>query len=94
MRIEEDGRFGDSHSSRQPRPPHTYAGCLNQALLKHPSADQLDRHYLDLGSEGLRHFAKMRHVCARMIAAAIEHHPETFADARRCTTPCRPWSDA
>jgi hypothetical protein len=69
-------------------------GRPEPALLKHPSADQLDRHYLDLGSEGLRHFAKMRHVCARMIAAAIEHHPETFADARRCTTPCRPWSDA
>jgi hypothetical protein len=46
----------------------------------------------------LRHFAKMRHVSGAMIAEAIEQHPETFADARRCMTALpavkRRWSAA
>jgi uncharacterized protein (TIGR02246 family) len=49
-----------------------------------PTAEQLQRDYLDAGSEGLRQFAKMRNTTAARIAAAIVEKPAMYADARQC----------
>ena len=54
------------------------------AAKGHPTAEQLDRSYLDAGSDGLRQFAKLRNVSGARMADAIEKQPETFVDARRC----------
>ncbi len=59
---------------------------IYDAAHGHPTADQLDHRYLDLGSDGLRQFAKLRNVSGATMADAIDKHPETFADARRCLT--------
>jgi hypothetical protein len=49
-----------------------------------PTAEQLQRDYLDAGSDGLRQFASMRNTTASRIAAAIARQPRMYADARRC----------
>lgn len=49
-----------------------------------PDAARLDRDYLAPGSEGLHEFARLRNVTGARIAATIEAHPETYANARRC----------
>ncbi len=55
-----------------------------EAAGGHPTADQLQRDYLDPGSEGLHHLAKVRDVTGTRIAEAIVKHPEIYSDARRC----------
>lgn len=50
-----------------------------------PTADQLQRGYLDTASPGLIAFAKLRNITAERMAAAIAERPAMFADARRCT---------
>ena len=49
-----------------------------------PTAQQLQKDYLDGGSDGLHRFAAERKVTADAIAAAIEKHPAIYADAKRC----------
>lgn len=49
-----------------------------------PTADQLQREYLDVGSEGLRHLASVRNVTGIRIAEAIAARPEIYVEARRC----------
>ncbi|MGZ9113551.1 MAG: DUF2268 domain-containing putative Zn-dependent protease [Brevundimonas sp.] len=49
-----------------------------------PSAEQLQREYLDVGSEGLRHLATVRHVTGVRMAEAMATRPEIYAEARRC----------
>jgi hypothetical protein len=49
-----------------------------------PTAEQLQRDYLDAGSDGLRQFAKMRNTTAARIAEAIAKQPQIYSDARRC----------
>jgi hypothetical protein len=49
-----------------------------------PTAEQLQRDYLDAGSDGLRQFASMRNTTASRIAEAIARQPRMYADARRC----------
>jgi hypothetical protein len=56
------------------------------AAQGHPTADQLQRDYLDLGTEGLHSFAKARNVTAARIADAIAQQPQVYADAKRCLT--------
>jgi hypothetical protein len=51
----------------------------------HPTADQLQHDYLDVGSEGLHQLAKIRNVTGERIAANLAAHPEMYSDARRCT---------
>jgi hypothetical protein len=51
----------------------------------HPSADQLQRDYIDPGSDGLHHLAKVRNVSGAAIAKTLTEHPEIYSDARRCT---------
>ena len=54
------------------------------AASGHPSADQLQHDYLDPGTPGLQHLAKVRNVTAERIAQAIETSPELYTDARAC----------
>ena len=50
----------------------------------HPSAEQLQREYLDLGSEGLHTFAKIRNITGERIAATLAKTPELYSTARQC----------
>src|SRR5580704_9392985 len=55
-----------------------------EAAGGHPNAEQLQRDYLDPGTTGLHHLAKVRNVTAERIAHAIETTPELYTDARTC----------
>jgi hypothetical protein len=57
---------------------------LYDAAGGRPSAEQLQRDYIDVGSEGPRHLAKARGVTGAAIAAALEKRPALYGDARRC----------
>ena len=57
---------------------------LYDATGGRPTAEQLQRDYLDRGSEGLRIFANARNTTAERIAQAIATRPAIYADARRC----------
>jgi hypothetical protein len=50
----------------------------------HPTADQLQHDYLDPGSDGLHHLAKVRNVSGTAIAKTLAEHPEIYSDAKRC----------
>ena len=50
----------------------------------HPTAEQLQRDYLDRGSEGLHQLAKVRNVTGVRIADTLAKRPELYADAKRC----------
>lgn len=50
----------------------------------HPTAEQLQRDYLDPGSDGLLQFAKVRNITATRIAENLAKHPEIYSDAKRC----------
>src|SRR5947209_3576763 len=49
-----------------------------------PTADELQRDYIDQGSPGLRHLAEIRNVSGATIAKAIATQPQIFSDAKRC----------
>jgi hypothetical protein len=50
----------------------------------HPTADQLQREYLDPGSDGLHQFAKMRKISGTRIAETLAKRPEIYSGAKRC----------
>jgi predicted Zn-dependent protease DUF2268 len=50
----------------------------------HPNAQALQRDYIDPGSPGLRHLARIRNVTGDTIANALTAHPEIFSSAKRC----------
>jgi hypothetical protein len=50
----------------------------------HPTAEQLQRDYIDPGSDGLQRFFKLRNTTAARLADAIDKHPDVYADAKRC----------
>jgi hypothetical protein len=50
----------------------------------HPTADQLQHDYIDPGSDGLHHFAKIRNISGTTIAKTLAEHPEIYSDAKRC----------
>jgi len=52
----------------------------------HPTAEQLQHDYLDAGSEGLHHLAKLRNVTGVRIADTLSKHPELYVRARNCMT--------
>ena len=52
----------------------------------HPTAEQLQHDYLDAGSEGLHHLAKLRNVTGVRIADTLSKHPELYVKARNCMT--------
>jgi hypothetical protein len=49
----------------------------------HPSADALQHDYIDPGSDGLHHLAKVRNVTGVTIADAIAKRPELYTGARQ-----------
>ncbi|WP_149193111.1 DUF2268 domain-containing putative Zn-dependent protease [Luteimonas suaedae] len=49
-----------------------------------PTAEQLQRDYLDPGSEGLQQFAKRRDITGTRIADTLDKRPDLYADAKRC----------
>jgi Predicted Zn-dependent protease (DUF2268) len=50
----------------------------------HPVAEQLQRDYIDSGSDGLHRFAKMRNITGSRIAETLTKHPEIYSDGKRC----------
>jgi Predicted Zn-dependent protease (DUF2268) len=57
---------------------------LYDATGGHPTAEQLQYDYLDLGSDGLHWFATIRKVTGTAIAEAMARDPAMYANARRC----------
>lgn len=49
-----------------------------------PTAGQLQRDYLDQGSDGLQLFARLRDITGERIANTLSTNPSLYADARRC----------
>lgn len=58
--------------------------AVYDAAGSHPTAAQLDRDYLQPGSEPLHEFARLRNVTGARIADMIEKRPEIYTGARRC----------
>ena len=50
----------------------------------HPTAEQLQRDYIDPGSGGLHELAKLRNVSGSTIAEELNKRPEIYSDAKRC----------
>lgn len=74
----------------QAAPPVIHTADVDRFFLVYeaaggkPSAEVLQRDYLDPSSEGLKTFARLRRVTAERIADAIAKEPATYANARRC----------
>ena len=49
-----------------------------------PTAEQLQREYIDAGSEGLHTLARLRNVTGARIAETLARNPKIYSDARRC----------
>ncbi|KRD79790.1 DUF2268 domain-containing putative Zn-dependent protease [Lysobacter sp. Root983] len=49
-----------------------------------PSAEELQRDYLDQGSPGLLEFARMRRITGERIAGMIAERPALYTNAKRC----------
>lgn len=58
--------------------------AVYDAADRHPSADQLQRDYLDIGSDGLHTFAKIRGITGTSIAANLTKAPNVYSDAKQC----------
>ena len=49
-----------------------------------PTAEQLQRDYLDVGTDGLRTLAKIRNVTGTRIAENLQKRPDIYTNAKRC----------
>jgi hypothetical protein len=49
-----------------------------------PTAEQLQREYLDAGTDGLQRLAKIRNVTGARIAESLTKRPEIYTNAKRC----------
>src|SRR6202789_3665138 len=49
-----------------------------------PTEEQLQRDYIDSGSEGLHQFAKVRNLSGHTLASALALRPADYSGARRC----------
>jgi len=58
--------------------------AVYDAANGHPTAEQIQRDYLDPGSDGLHQFAAARNTTAARIADAIAKRPDIYVGARRC----------
>ena len=59
---------------------------IYDAAKGRPTAEQLQRDYLDQGSEGLRTLARLRNVTGERMAAAIAKSPQFYEEARGCAS--------
>jgi hypothetical protein len=50
----------------------------------HPTEAQLQRDYIDAGSDALHQFAKIRNLSGETLAKALAKHPEVYTGAKRC----------
>lgn len=57
---------------------------IYDAANGHPSAEQLQRDYIDAGSEGLHTLARLRNVTGARIAETLAKNPKIYSDAKRC----------
>ncbi len=57
------------------------------AAQGHPTAEALQKDYLDAGSPGLHAFAAARRITGEAIFREMNAHPEIYAGARRCEKP-------
>ena len=57
---------------------------IYDAANGHPSAEQLQREYIDAGSEGLHTLARLRNVTGARIAETLARNPQIYSGARRC----------
>lgn len=58
--------------------------AIYDAAAGRPSAEQLQRDYLDAGSEGLHQFARIRNITGARIADTLTRNPQIYSNARRC----------
>jgi hypothetical protein len=58
--------------------------AIYDAADGHPTAEQLQRDYLDAGSAGLHHLAQLRNVTGERIADALAKRPELYTNAKKC----------
>ena len=56
----------------------------------HPTAEQLQRDYLDQGSDGLQVLARERNVTGQRIADALAKNPSLYTGAKRCLSALPP----
>lgn len=49
-----------------------------------PTAEQLQRDYIDAGSEGLHTLARLRNVTGARIAETLARNPKIYSNAKRC----------
>lgn len=84
------GALAASAASTPPVGPVIHIGDVARfykvydAAHGHPSAADLQRDYIDVGSPGLHHLSKIRNVTGTTIAKAIAAHPQVFSDAKSC----------
>ncbi len=57
---------------------------LYDAANGHPTAEQLQRDYIDAGSDGLYTLARLRNVTGARIAETLARNPQIYSNARRC----------
>lgn len=57
---------------------------IYEAAGGRPTAEQLQREYLDRGTTGLRHLARVRNVTGERIAQAVAADPELYANSWSC----------
>jgi hypothetical protein len=57
---------------------------IYEAARAHPSAEQLQHDYIDLGTAGLRHLTPVRNVTGEGIARAIAARPGLYTNAKSC----------
>ncbi len=50
----------------------------------HPTEAQLQRDYIDAGSDGLHQFTKVRNLTGGTLVQALAQHPADYSGARRC----------
>jgi uncharacterized protein YjaZ len=57
---------------------------IYDAANSRPTAEQLQRDYIDAGSEGLHTLARLRNVTGARIAETLAKNPKIYSNAKRC----------
>lgn len=57
---------------------------IYEAAGGRPTAEQLQRDYIDVGTDGLRTLAKIRNVTGTRIAENLQKRPDIYTNAKRC----------
>ncbi|MBL8269274.1 DUF2268 domain-containing putative Zn-dependent protease [Steroidobacter sp.] len=57
---------------------------IYDAANGHPTVEQIQRDYLDVGTSGLHTFVKIRHLTATNLAESLAKKPQLYTDAKSC----------